>query len=152
MKVQIFLNIEFDFNGQPEMLKMSDDFPPTQMTIDSMIQTAIMVFNEKLETKRSQYRINPTENVWSLYMSKKNGKPKQDLPALDRDNLLSESGTIDMFTLHTKDNDKLWQVTSDKWKNFLSKQDNGSDDNDSDNNNTNNNSYFNVNNSTANNL
>lgn len=52
-------------------------------------------------------------------MSKKNGKPKQDLPSLDRDNLLSESGSIDMFTLDTKDANKLWQVDGQAWKGHL---------------------------------
>lgn len=104
------------------MLRMVDDFPPTQMTIESMIQTAVLVFNEKLEIKSSQYRINPDFAVWNLYMSKKNGRPKQDLPYLDRDNLLSESGAIDMFSLDTKNPDKLWEVSSSRWLAFLKRQ------------------------------
>ena len=29
-----------------------------------------------LEKRKSNLRINPNESIWSLYMSKKNGKPK----------------------------------------------------------------------------
>ena len=60
-------------------------------------------------------------------MSKKNGKPKQDLPALDRDNLLSDTQE-DMFTLDTKNPDKLWDADDNKWIDYKLKQ----DDDDSD--------------------
>lgn len=29
MSVQIFLNMEFDFGNGPELLKMTDEFPPS---------------------------------------------------------------------------------------------------------------------------
>lgn len=47
-------------------------------------------------------------------MSKKNGKPKQDLPALDRDNLLSDTQE-DMFSLDSKDANKIWKEDSEEW-------------------------------------
>lgn len=113
-------------------MKMEDEFPPTQMTIESMIETAVIVFNEKLETINSPFRINPKPSLWSLYLSKKNGKPKQDLPALDRDNLLSESGSIDMFSLHSNDPHKVWKATSRRWLEHKKKVDEGEEDDEND--------------------
>ncbi|KAL4475414.1 hypothetical protein ABPG72_022049 [Tetrahymena utriculariae] len=124
MKVQINLNIEFTFDGKVEMLKVTQDLLPKQFTIDDVISFAIREFNGILEKKNSQYRINTTESIWNLYMSKKNGKPKQDLPALDRDNLLQDTQE-DMFSLDTKDPNKLWLESGQEWQNYIISQDEG---------------------------
>lgn len=102
------------------------------MTIDSMIETAVIVFNEKLETLESPFRINPKPSIWNLYLSKKTGKPKQDLPALDRDNLLADSGSIDMFSLHSSNPNKLINASSHKWKEYKRRLDEGEEVNDFD--------------------
>lgn len=75
---------------------------------------AIIEFNEILDQGESEFRINPQESIWNLYMSKKNGKPKQDFSALDRDNLLSDTQE-DMFSLDSKDANKIWKEDSEEW-------------------------------------
>lgn len=127
IKVQIFLNIEFNFNGKVEMLKITQEVSPKHVTIDDVITIAISEFNILLQDRNSEHRINPNHNIWNLYMSKKNGKPKQDLPALDRDNLLSDTQE-DMFTLDTKDTNKLWDENSDEWVEHQLKEEEGEDD------------------------
>ena len=49
---------------------------------------------------------------------KKNGKPKFDMPTIDKDSLLINLGVSDVFSLDSRNEEKLWDKDSKEWKDY----------------------------------
>ncbi|KAM3133658.1 hypothetical protein pb186bvf_014204 [Paramecium bursaria] len=66
---------------------------PEVFTVEDCIKFSLMQFNKELGTK---YQFAPDE--FMLKVSKKSGEPKSDLPSLDYEQIISETGSL-LFTI-----------------------------------------------------
>ncbi len=53
---------------------------------------------------------------------KKNGKPKFDLPTIDKESLLINLGETDVFSLDSKNEQKIWDIDGVQWKKYCEKE------------------------------
>jgi len=66
----------------------------------SVVKQSIDEFNHLFEENHEEYRLSLNTNCYKLKPSKKNGKPNNDYPCIDRDTAINETGVVNFSLIY----------------------------------------------------